>query len=619
MDSDVAALRLVFVSPPGASAFMAEILDAVAEGVRALRRPGLEVVCHHGHVGEIADRRSVCVIVPHEYFAVAPPEPDVPWARVIAFGVEHPGTATFETSTQHSVRMGDRFEISEESLVELSRRGISAEHFQLGYVPDWDKWHGVNRKRGTDVVYMGTADPRRMAILAANAEQLAGLRCELLIPPHEPMTANRSDFLTADSKWRLLADSTVMLNLHREGKVAFEWVRGLEAIINGCLVVTEPSSGLGPLRPGEHLLIAEPQDLGVVVRAALTDPDLVRTITSNAYDLCRTELTMAASAERLAEMAERLHRETPLTSLACGSLHVRQDLLRSLSRPKDALPPLALWVPSVQQFPTGDRAGETWLLTELAQLADLRNKHAVTTVVSRGETVPDPKGPLVDVICVQGAGDGPWQLTARSTAETTRAALHLARQEVRASNGFAVARQPATEGPPRGLTTLLTTDLHVGRGRSRNALLAATHAPFVAVVDAGDQFFTGTLSSLVAELKCDPDLCVAYCMGTHGRGALANVLVPELRRLERVPYLTRGFVVRRSFLSRIGGFAEELYLDSYVDHLFWVEVARRGAPTRLARSVGTALWPRTDPPSIALLDPPEAVRRLRACGAIAPA
>ncbi len=98
----------------------------------------------------------------------------------------------------------------------------------------------------------------------------------------------------------------MIVNLHREEKAAFEIVRGLEAILNGCVIVTEPSSDLGPLVPGRHLLVAEPDEVGPVVRALVRDDDRRREIATAAYDLCRTELAMDPYAVRMAEVATRL-------------------------------------------------------------------------------------------------------------------------------------------------------------------------------------------------------------------------------------------------------------------------------------------------------------------------
>ncbi len=256
-----APLTVAFVSAPGSSVFMEELLGGVCDAV-ALAAPDVTVVSHHGLVSDVVDRSTVAVVVPHEYLAVAPHEPDEVLTRTIAFGVEHPGTATFRASMRASARFGARFEISQRSLDALAKHGLDGALFPLGHVPRWDLWGGRPVERDVDVAYLGTADPRRLGILAHSAPALAGMRTELLTPPHEPMTGPRPDFLCGEDKWRLLARSKVLVNLHREDKAALEWVRVLEAMHNGCLVVTEPSTDLGPLRPGSTCSSRSPTTSG---------------------------------------------------------------------------------------------------------------------------------------------------------------------------------------------------------------------------------------------------------------------------------------------------------------------------------------------------------------------
>lgn len=573
---------------------MEEILTAVASAVSAVAVPDhLEVITHRGYVSDVADQRTVSVVVPHEYFAVAPPEDEAIHARTVSFGVEHPGTATFEASSRHAAALGGRFEISEESVDELRRRGVSAEHFPLGYVPDWDHWNAAELPRTVDVCYLGTADQRRLAILAANAAHLACVRTELLIPPHEPMTQARPDFVTSGDKWRLLARSTILLNLHREGKTAFEWVRGLEAIANGCLVVTEPSTDLGPLRPGEHLLVADPPQLGAVIRSALQHPDLIAALTRNAYGLCRTQLSMRVQAERLVEVARSLHRRHP-----CQLLAPRPPARPAVtgSAPET---PLAVWIPTIGEFPPAAEAADPWQVEQLRELEQLRSQHATSRVHRRPSA--GRAQATVDVICVQRPGDGPWRMTAASVpGPDSGVAFHLG----------CTGRSPALSDD--GPATVMATDLRIGRGAARNALLKETGADFVAILDAGDRFLGDSLEAMTAALAADPGLDVVYCMATHGRQELVNVLVPELRRLKRTPYLGRGFLVRRSFLDEVGCFVQDPYLDEFVDHCFWVEVARRAAAVRLLRRIGLELWPRQEQRSLATEDRGAIMQKLRA-------
>ncbi len=549
-DLDGAPLRLAFVSAPGTSIFIEELLDVVADAVRRCS-PGVEVVTHRGLVTEVADRRTIAVVVPHEYFAIAPHEDPALHRRMIAFGVEHPGTATFTRSSRRAAELGGWFEISAVSVAHLERSGHRPRPFPLGHSPRWDTWGGAPVPRPVDVAYLGTADPRRLQILAANARELSALRCELLIPPHEPMTGLRPDFLPAARKWELLARSKLVVNLHRGTKRAFEWVRALEAICNGCVVLTEPSDDLGPLVPGEHVLVADPNDLGRVAREAVSRPDKLQEMAVGAYDVVRAQMDMAGPAAELVEVARSLC-AAPFCAPTTTSLRTAGP-----AGPADATP-LARWVPAVPtqlSVPAPD-------LTPPLELPR-----------------PESGGSGLAVLCVQLPRHGPWRLTQR--ALPPQAELYVARRGAPAG----VESEPA---PNR----LLGLAEGVGEGAARNLLLREITEDHVAVLAAGDEVLGDALSAMAEMLTDDPSLDAVLCPATYDNGPLVNVLVPELRRLESRPYLDRGYVVRRSVLESLGGFTEDPAWDGLVDHHFWLSFVRAGGRCGLLRRIGLALWPR---------------------------
>ncbi|HEV2780589.1 MAG TPA: glycosyltransferase, partial [Actinophytocola sp.] len=296
---------LCFVSADGGSAFMAELLEVVADAVRSAGGTARTLVGRIPPPGP----DTVYVVVPHEYFVVTPDDgfPDAELcARTIGFCVEHPGTATFERNASLVGALGAAVDINPDSTAELRRRGIAVEHFQLGYSPLWDMWGGDPAgPRDVDVTYLGTAERRRSVLLGSYARELEHLRTRLFTPPHEMMSAARVDFLPGAAKLAHLARSRVLINLHRERKQALEWVRTLEAMCNGCVVVSEPSTDLGPLIPGEHLVIARPESLGSVAAALCADPDRERALRAAAYDLVRS-LDLPGSAKLLIELAGSL-------------------------------------------------------------------------------------------------------------------------------------------------------------------------------------------------------------------------------------------------------------------------------------------------------------------------
>ena len=131
----------------------------------------------------------VYVVVPHEYFIVRPP---ARWpstellSRTIALAVEPPGTPSFEVSADHARRCAIVMDINAKSIDELHRRGVSVLPFQLGYSEYFDHWHGVDRPRQNDIVYLGTSDPRRDALLASYSRWWLSRRVSLFIPSRAP-------------------------------------------------------------------------------------------------------------------------------------------------------------------------------------------------------------------------------------------------------------------------------------------------------------------------------------------------------------------------------------------------------------------------------------------------
>jgi hypothetical protein len=580
---------------------MEELLAGVADAVVAAGGATIE---HVGTLDEVIDGETVGVIVPHEYFALDPaPEPSL-LRRTIGFGVEHPGTATFEASAAIMGELGGAVEIAPDSLAEMHRRGVPSRHFVLGYRPVWDEID-PGLERDIDVLHLGTADEPRLRQLAPVAAQLATCRTELYLAPHEPMTSPRPYFVTGAEKRALLRRSRLLLNVHREGASAFEWVRALDAIANGCVVLTTPSSGIDPLVPGEHVLVADPSRIGLVALAALEDPNRLAAMAHAARGVCRDRLDMVESASQLLELATEVHVAAPWDFAAAPAVHVRS----AERRPGPT--PLAEWVPAARRLPDAASTTDARARRVLRQLDDARRRLAPVPSVTRAEVTDTPPR-VVDVVCVMRPGDGPARLTLDSLRDPAYpVAVHLAL----AAGGS--HRQPAPETLGR-LTSLVVHPVPVGRGAARNHLLSLGNAPFVFVVDAGDELLGSTLRELVGLLVADDRLEIAYPMATLGTQLVVNAFVPDSRRLARDSYLDRGYLVRRTLLERLGGFAEDPALEGYVDHDFWRRATAAHAGAELRRSVGVRLWEQHPDLALADVDPAGTLAALAGGSAASP-
>jgi glycosyl transferase family 1 len=562
-------VRLAFVSAPGGSVFMEELLAAVAD---AALRAGGDAICHHGHVADVADERTVCVVVPHEYFVLTGRHDPALLARTIGFGVEHPGTATFATARSFAGSLAATVEIGEDAVREMRRHGVAAQRFVLGCSPIWDR-RVPGQARDVDVTHLGTADESRLALLAGIVPGLAGYRTELVLAPHEPMTASGPDFLAGARKWALLARSRLLLNLHREGATAFEWVRALEAISNGCVVLTAPSTGLVPLVPGEHVLVGDPTRMGLVARAALDEPDRLDGIAAAAREVCDTELDMVASAGRLLDLAASIAATAPV----CPP--------RATSRPaRTAEKAMAQWVPCERALPDPSTPAQPELARLLREVARLRavrpGRHVARHTAGRH---------AVDVVCVAAPGDGPLASTLGSLA---------------AANVFVAAVGGEAVSDAGRLCGLIEYSEWMARGPVRNELLTLGAAPYVLIVDAGDELLNDdALAQLVAALETDSTAQAAYPMAVLGSRMIVNALGVDARRLARFAYLTRGYLVRRSWLEGLGGFGVEPELDGFEDHDFWQRTTALRGQVRLLRRVGLRLWDRAGRLTLADADP----------------
>jgi hypothetical protein len=564
----VSAPDLCFVSAPGGSAFMEELVEVVADAVRRAGGRARTVV---GCYPEPADD-TVYVVVPHEYFVVLPtalhPGRELR-GRTIGLVVEHPGTRTFERVAGLLPELGGAVDINNDSLAELTRRGVAVRHFQLGYSPLLDQWGGdPDSPRPLDVTYLGTAERRRSRVLGGWWRDLDHLRCRLLTPPHEPMTRQRVDFLPGTDKLRLLAGAQLLLNLHRENSTAAEWVRMLEAMCNGCVVVSEPCTDLAPLVPGRHLVVARPGALGAVAAALVADEPRLRRLRLDAYAFVRETLDMVPSAAALVDQASAL---------------VERRVRWSRPRYRSITPPTAAEAPRAVDTPPWEPA--------------VRHAGAPT---DPSTVAPDPDGPVGDVVAatlVARAGGTEWFTPPRSVDPDGPVDVLIVRRPGEPDPDELVGDLLRATVAPRAVLVcddggcptrrhppypLLVHEFPMGRAHARNALLAAAGAPYVLVLDAGFRASPHLVQRLLAAVT---DADVAHCPVADPVDGLVGALPAEAERLRLLPYLGSGYLVRRALLDELGGWVDDPLAEGLADHVFWRRVTGLGRGTALVQQV----------------------------------
>jgi hypothetical protein len=575
-----------FVSAIGASAFMHELLGVVAYEAREL---GIDTTVSEGALPTY-EEGDVYVVIPHEYFVVTPQSQHPTaeqLARTIGFCVEHPGNVSFEMSVHWARRVARAVDINDDSTAALWARGIPAERFTLGYSSAWDVWHGDDRPRDVDVCYLGTTDPRRSRALIEYAERLGPRSVQLLMPPHEPMTKTRPDFLMGREKLELLSRAKVLLNLHRGASVSIEWVRILEAMCNGCVVVSEHSIDSAPLRPGKDIVFGHWRSLGELTDLLLEEPERLESIRRESYRFLKRELTMRPSVSRLVELA---------SDLAGAGVTTREALVRPA-------------VPAVVGVRSSEGEGGTY-----GEVPSVLEDSAMRGVLARslalGASEPVPVFPRrtsrgrtsVDVIVVQGAGEPlPWATLASILDDDGRIDLVVRASGRARRDGPSVSDPRLVFEPLEGSTNV---------GAARNRLLASSDAEYVFVVQPTDTVLSGTIERLVSLLAANPDADASYAMTAEPNGVIGNALPFEPDRLEREDYLGSPVMWRRDSLIELGGWTQEPALATLEDRDLWLRLVAAGG--------GAVLLPqilvRRRRPSVPVLSrvdvDPEATERL---------
>ncbi|RZQ62212.1 hypothetical protein EWH70_21465 [Amycolatopsis suaedae] len=545
---------------------MDELLDVVAD---AVRRAGGRARTASGRFPEPGPD-TVYLIVPHEYFVVTPPH-EQPGsellARTIGFCVEHPGTLSFERTAQYLPKLALGVDINLDSTAELRRQGNRVEHFQLGWTPLWDRWGGdPDSERSVDVTYLGTEERRRSKLLAGYWRDLDALRTRIMVPPHEMMGPRRVDFLPGDGKFAHLADSRMLINLHRGRSVALEWVRVLESLCNGCVVLTEPSADVEPMVPGEHLVVARGESLGAVAAALAGQPERERELRMAGYEFVREKLDLLGSAKMLMELGTELIGGVTDP----GGAPETSRLAAAPRRPAESLSvDTPSWDPRFAPGPGGpsgdfDAAACVMAVDRITYArrgADQRWIEPSVAVFPEAERAP------VDVLLVRRPGEpDPAGLVHDLLGGTV-----LPRQILIGEDGALPSSSPFPT---------LVHEFPLGRGYARNRLLERSRSPWLLVVDAGLR-----ASPYLLERLLEADAPVAHCLVADPVEGLVGALPAEERRLRRLPYLGCGYLVHRSVVDAVGEWTENPLFDGLEDHVFWRQVVACGHDSALVQQI----------------------------------
>jgi hypothetical protein len=574
--------RICLVSASGQNVFFGEILEAFGD---ALREHGFTVEESVDCFPRPADD-LVCLFIPHEYVALvdplAHPTPEQ-IRRSVAICTEQPGTHWFDVTLEVARRAGAVVDINPLAADEMNRLGVRAEHVQLGYVPGWDVWRGRDREheeRDIDMAFLGRFTEPRAQTIARCVKTLERRRAAVyLTETIHPHVAGSAYFLSGERRSQLLANSKVLLNVHQQKLPYLEWHRILSAVLNGCVVLSEHSLMTDPFVPGEHFVSASPDDLPLVLEGLLVDPDRMKAIRDNAYDLVREQMPMSAAVDVLISAIDRADAH-PLDQGGLGA-GPPVPMPKGLDESKPG------WESYVEQIgaelPTRQALMDLVVRTRRLErrIEEMSNGGQQVDEISVEELGPELAKPRISVLLTvynhaDLVGDA-----IRSVARGDLRDVEVVAVDDASMDGSAEAVRAACAEVPWLTTKLVRRTINSGLpAAARNLALEHARADLLFILDADNSVLPQGLAKLTAALDDDPEAAFAYGIiekfNSGGSVGLESWLDWSPERLRHGNYVDAMAMIRRPALEAVGGYPDQQTLAGWEDFALWLAMAEAG-------------------------------------------
>lgn len=573
--------RICLVSASGENVFFGEILEAFGA---ALGEQGFtierSVDCFPAAAEDL-----ICLFIPHEYTALvdelAHPTP-AQIQRSVAICTEQPGTHWFEVGFEFAERAGAVVDINPLAAEEMRRRGVVAEHAQLGYVPAWDVWGGEESgaEREIDLAFLGRFTEARARTIARCAPSLERRRAAVyLTETVRPHVAGSAYYLAGEKRAQLLANSKVLLNVHQQKLPYLEWHRILSAVLNGCVVLTEHSLMTDPFEPGQHYVSARPDDLPLVLEGLLSQPERLEQIRHRAYDLVREAMPMSAATEVMLKAIERADGNR----IEVGSLGPAPPV----PMPKELPLPKPGWEAYVEevgeQLPTRQALKDLVirmraLESRVEELAHGGAEENRITVEELGASLEQPRVSVVLTVYNHAELVGE---AIRSVAFSDLDGVEVVAVDDASGDDSAAAIRRASEEVPWLNVKLVQASINSGLpAAARNLALEHTRADLVFILDADNTVLPQGLTKLTAALEEDPEAAFAYGIiekfDAGGPVGLHSWLDWDPERLRHGNYIDAMALIRRSALDAVGGYPTQRTLAGWEDFALWLAIAEAG-------------------------------------------
>jgi hypothetical protein len=559
--------RVCFVEASGQNAFFGELIDALRQ---AVEREGWTTETAIDHFPPPRNHLAY-VFVPHEFLALTQ-QPAHPTAdqlrRTVVLSTEQPGTTWFEEAAPIAFRAGATLDINPLGLAELRRRGVSADRLALGYNSGWDHWGGdENSPRPVDVTFIGGYTERRGKVLARCGRVLSRRRAVLhVVETARPHVTESAAFFSGERKWRHLAATKILVNLHRDEGAYFEWQRVVESMTNGCVVVSEHSLGFPPLVPGDHLVSTTAGSLPFILDDLLEDEEWLRSLRHRAYSYLRDELVL-----------------DPIPLLEAAENVAKAPLPAKMPKTTEPLPrrlpePAPHWTHLTELGETG--------LARMALKRIVLTQRRLERRLERLEQSGERGGPHVTTFGPSNSGVPRVSVIVslhnyeRFIGEATRSAalsdyqdLELVVVDDASTDGSYAAAARCLASLDWLPSTLVGLPLNEGLPFARNRGVEFARGELLFILDADNVLYPHAIGRLVEALDHDPEAALAYGIlerfDSGGSSDLMNWLPWSKERFSRGNYIDATALIRRDGFERVGGYTTDERLYGWEDFALW--------------------------------------------------
>jgi len=601
-------MRIRFVLAYRQNHFFGELVEALCDELDQLGVPNDTV---RGAYLKPIEGDVFVLVPPHEFYELTPaehhPSPEL-LQRTIFLCAEQPGSWFFERNVELARQdVGAVFDISRSAVRDFRRVGIKAEGFQLGWTRSWarsspgnETAESVGATRVVDALHLGIATPRRGALLAAAAPRLAAHRARLILGDATGTAQiGRGAYMGSDSKWELMRTARVLLNIHQDDRLYFEWLRVIQAICSGVVVISETSTEIEPLRAPDHLLLGEPRHLGLLANGLLRDEPRRLQIAKDAELFIRERLLLRSAVTRLADVA------SDLASLPLGDS-------ASASRWPALRPPVAMTAEEIDEEVASTNVGlaasfphltsgelDRFRTEAVRALKDQRlamdgfrrQLGALTLRLESGEAVPRVRrrlqtpsyasaSPVVSVIIAVYNHAALIHEALDSAARSLVADVEIVVVDDGSTDGSAVEVERWAAEHPAVPLLLLEHPVNASLGPARNTALGAVRGQLTFVLDADNTVYPRGLSRLLVALDHDQDAVFAYGpLEQFTPSGEAVGLVSQFPwqpwRLRNGNYIDAMVLWRTGVIRELGGYTTDLRLYGWEDYDLFCRVAER--------------------------------------------